>query len=364
MYRFWLTLFSIFITFSSGAASKYSLQEQYTGLNTPWALEHLRDNTWLVTEKSGRLWLLSEQSRTDIAGLPGDIYSVGQGGLLDVLVDSEFAQTQRLIISYVSGDSSASRLNVISTVLNNDSLTDSKILLSVSPDKDTPVHYGGRLAQLPDGSLLVTSGDGWDYREDAQKLTSQLGKILRVNKDGSIPQDNPFVRHSSPQAAAMFSIGHRNHQGLIFDTQTNRIWSHEHGPDGGDEINIIRAGENYGWPVITEGKDYIGANISPFTAYPGMRQPLFGWSPSVAPSGMILYRGEAHPEFDGNLLITTLKDQSVLHVTLDGDKVIDSMALDLGVRRRWRDIDVGPDGGIYLLSDGANAALYRLIVAK
>jgi glucose/arabinose dehydrogenase len=223
------------------------------------------------------------------------------------------------------------------------------------------VHYAGRIAFLPDNTLLLTSGDGFDYREDAQRLTSLLGKIIRINDDGSVPANNPFKSESGDAPSDyIFSYGHRNHQGIVYDPKRQVIFSNEHGPDGGDELNIIQSGVNYGWPVITNGLDYIGSRISPFTEYPNMQQPFVDWTPSIAPSGMALHQGQMFKQLNGDLLVSVLKFKEVRWVQMDDLEVVGQVSLFKELEQRIRDVRVHADGSIYLLTDNADGKIYRV----
>lgn len=314
----------------------------------------LDEDRILITERAGQLRLWDGQQLSEpVGGLP-EVYFKGQGGLLDVeLLEQLDTHSYRILLSYAQGTDAENALTVISATLQLSPslvLRDIHEVLKVYPNKATPVHFGGRLALLPDGTLLVTSGEGFDYRESAQKKETLLGKILRVNLDGSIPDDNPFVANPA-YAPEIFSVGHRNPQALFFDATRNWIVSHEHGPAGGDEINIIEAGHNYGWPVITNGKDYSGANISPFTEYQGMQPPFVDWTPSIAPSDMIVYRGDRFPEFKGDYLVTTLKTKELRWVDMQDNEVVSQANILPKHAIRYRAIEESPMGDIYLLSD-------------
>ncbi len=231
--------------------------------------------------------------------------------------------------------------------LDGDKLREIQTILEVGPDKEGPAHYGGKLAFLPDGTLLVTVGEGYKYREEAQNLDWELGKLLRINTDGTSPADNPFPN----EAPRVFSYGHRNPQGLIYDEATGRILMMEHGPKGGDELNHIQAGRNYGWPAITYGVDYSGAVISPFTEAEGMEQPLQYWVPSIGPSGLAIYRGDLFPEWQGDLLLGSLINEEMRRLKLDGDTVVLDEAIFPEIKGRVRDVRVLGDGGIIAVTE-------------
>jgi glucose/arabinose dehydrogenase len=323
-------------------------------LDKPWALELLNDQQILISEHKGilKLFTMGQGSRV-IQGTP-DVFYRGQGGLLDIALDPNYTFNKRIYLSYAAGDRKSNRLEVVSAQLNDNRLTDSRVIFKASPSKDTPVHYAGRLMFLPDETLLVTVGDGFDYREHAQRKDSLLGKIVRITKEGKIPEDNPFtdqVEVGVKTEMAIYSLGHRNHQALIYDPQRQLVFSNEHGPAGGDEVNIIEPGKNYGWPVITNGKDYSGASISPFKVYEGMEQPFWDWTPSIAPSSMAVYYGEEFPDLQGNLLVTSLKSREVLNLILSGNKVQAQQSLVPELSERFRDIKIDETGKILLITD-------------
>ena len=243
--------------------------------------------------------------------------------------------------------------------LDSDRLRDGKVILRVEPDKDTPHHYGGRMAFLPDGTLLVTTGEGFSFRDQAQDLNSQFGKTLRIRADGSVPPDNPYVADGGA-AAKVWTWGHRNPQGLAVDAETGTVWLHEHGPRGGDEVNRLEPARNYGWPAITYGVDYSGAQVSPYTEYAGMEQPVKYWDPSIAPSGLTVYRGDAFPAWAGNLFVGALKDRDVRRLSIGDDDVVTEERLFAEIDARIRDIRTGPDGYLYILTDSADGKLLRV----
>lgn len=325
-------------------------------IHYPKALEPLPDGRLLVTEREGNVVILGGESRLVRVPLAlPDLYVAGQGGLLDIALAQDFDLSGRIILTFSQGTETANHLAVATATLQNDTITGIDVVFSVSPDKDTPVHFGGRLAVLNDGTWLVSSGDGFDYREHAQRTDSQLGKILRIREDGAAPLDNPFY----DTAPYIYSMGHRNPQGLAIDEDAAVIFEHEHGPDGGDEINILRPGLNYGWPVATSGRDYSGARISPFTDYAGMESPLVEWTPSVAPSAMVFYNSDLFPGLKGQLLVTTLKEQSVIAVDMSTTPARNTK-LFATINQRLRDIEIDRKGAIYVLTDGENATVLRI----
>ena len=249
--------------------------------------------------------------------------------------------------------------------LKSNKLTQQQVIFTVSPFKDTPIHFAGRMTFLPDKTLLITSGDGFDYREDAQRLNNQLGKVIRINDDGSIPSNNPFLSEDTDSLSNyVFSYGHRNSQAILYDPVRGVIFSNEHGPDGGDELNVIQAGVNYGWPVITNGNDYIGGRISPFTEYPNMQQPLLDWTPSIAPSGMAVHSGDMFKTLNGDFLVSVLKFKEVRWVQTDDMKIVGQVSLFKELGQRIRDVRVHPDGSIYILTYSENGKILRITQSK
>ena len=344
-----------------GKKIEFQLEVLTDKLSHPWSLDFLPDGRMIISERNGQLKLFSQgQLSSPISGTP-ETFAKSQGGYFDVVLHPEFNDNQTLFLSFAHGNAKNNATRIISARLNGNTLTQQKELLTVSPNKNTPVHYGGRIALLPDNTLLLTTGDGFDFREKAQDLNGLLGKIVRINLDGSIPGDNPFINNSNARNE-IYSYGHRNPQGLIYDSVRQKIIMHEHGPAGGDEINYIEAGKNYGWPVITYGKDYSGANISPFTEYPDMQQPLLNWTPSIAPSGLAVYYGKQFEALNGSLLVGALAAKELRIVEMEGDEIKSQVSLLKEMEYRIRDVRVGPDGAIYLLTDSKLGQLIRLSV--
>jgi glucose/arabinose dehydrogenase len=328
-------------------AQDYQVSTLAAGLDKPWSVTSIGEGTFLVTEKSGRLVRLDADGNvTTIEGTP-PVYFANQGGLLEVLADTDFANNKLIYLSFAGGDKSANRTTVVKATLSGDALSNVETILEVAPDKEGPAHYGGKLAFLPDGTLLVSVGEGYTYREEAQNLDWELGKLLRIHTDGTAPTDNPFP----DTAPKVFSYGHRNPQGLIYDNASNRILMVEHGPKGGDELNHIVAGRNYGWPAITYGVDYSGAVISPFTEAEGMEQPLTYWVPSIGPSGLAIYRGELFPEWQGDLLLGSLINEEMRRLKFDGNAVVEDEAIFPEIKGRVRDVRVIEDGKIIAVTE-------------
>ena len=336
------------------------------GLEHPWSLAFLPDGRFLVTERPGRLRLISPEGDLEpepLAGLPDDIHAEAQAGLKDVVLAADFEQSGELFLSYACGSAAANTTCLARARLADSGLEDLEIIFRADPTREGSVHYGGRILVLPDATLLLTLGDGFSYREQAQNRGNHIGKVVRLNPDGSVPADNPFVADPGTRDE-IFTLGHRNPQGIVHDPVNDRIIAHEHGPRGGDELNILRAGNNHGWPLITTGLDYTGARITPFTDLPNLTRPILTWTPALAPSGMTLYDGFLFPEWEGDLFIGGLAGQSVRRVRLDGEQVVTEETLldDLGMR--FRDVRTGPDGAIYLLADREDGSLLRLVPAR
>jgi glucose/arabinose dehydrogenase len=325
-----------------------------SGFNQAWAHEFLPNGDILVTERVGELKVVRDGKilEQSVSNLPESFYA-GQGGLLDIMLDSDFSNNRLVYLSYAFGSSDGNATRLISATLaangDNYSLENINKLFTASPLKQTPQHYSGRIAQMDDGSLLLTVGDGFDYREEAQRLDNHLGKIIRINRDGSVPADNPFVAQQDAKPE-IWSYGHRNHQGLV--VADGVVYQNEHGPKGGDEVNIIEAGLNYGWPVITLGRDYNGASVTPYTEYADMQQPLIDWTPSIAPSSMTFHQGK--------LYVTALAEKSIRMLTTDGETVNDQGIVFEAIEGRIRDISVGPDNHLYVLTDGDQAELIKI----
>ena len=340
-----LAFMAAFSLVQAGQAADYRLETWADGLDLPWSIAFLPGGSALVTELGGRLLPVDSVGRagSPIENVP-PVYFAGQGGLFDVLLHPDFAENRVIFLSYAEGGRKDNGTAVARARLGAGELEDVEVIFSNFTRKDTPVHYGGRLAFLPDGSLLLTTGDGFDYREAAQDVGSGLGKVLRMQQDGSAAPGNPF-----PGSPYVYSYGHRNPQGLAVG-RDGVIWLHEHGPLGGDEVNRIEAGANYGWPAITHGLDYSGAKVSPYTEWEGMAQPLYHWEPSIAPSGLALYEGSLFPEWSGDLLIGALVDREVRRLDLEDGRVKGEEVLFEELQARVRDVRVGPDGALYILT--------------
>lgn len=342
--------------------ARYKVETVVSGLDHPWSLAFLPDGGLLVTERNGGLRLVSDGKLADepIAGLP-EAFKEGQGGYFDVVLDPDFAANGRLYVAYAEGTGAANHTAVARATFDGAKLSDVSVILRNAPDKDTGAHFGGRLIFLPDGTLLLTTGDGFQYREKAQDKASGLGKILRFDTNGQPPADNPFTDESGANPL-VWSYGHRNQQGLARDPETGTVYQTEHGALSGDEVNVIRPGLNYGWPVATYSVDYSGSEISPYTEREGMENPLAVWKPErFAPSGLAVYRGAMFPEWDGDLLAGGLAKQQVNRIDLDASrKVVGRESLFAELNERIRDVRVAPDGSVWLLTDSEDGKVLRV----
>ena len=337
------------------SASDYTLEEVVNGIDMPWGIAFLPDGDMLVTELSGQLRLIreGELQPQPVAGVPESYYA-GQGGLMDILLHPDFATNKLVYLSLAVGDLDANALRVIRGRFDGTDLQDVETVFEAAPSKDTAVHYGGRMTFLPDNTLLVAVGDGFDYREDAQNRANHYGTIVRMSETGKVPADNPYV--DDPAALPeVWSFGHRNAHSIIYDVVNDTVFQPVHGPRGGDELNIIEPAKNYGWPAITYGIDYSGLRISPYTSHEGMEQPLEYWDPSFGPSGMTVYRGDAFPDWDGDIFMTSLVFNHVIRVDMDGRVSGAQQILFDEIGERLRDIRTGPDGALYILSEGTGA---------
>ncbi|WP_448582249.1 PQQ-dependent sugar dehydrogenase [Thermaurantiacus sp.] len=330
------------------------------GLDHPWSIAFLPDGSALVSERGGGLRRISGGTVTSIRGLPR-VLTGGQGGLFDVRPHPAFAQNRLVYLSYAHGTARANGTRLARARLEGDRLVGLEVLWTATPAKRGLVHYGGRFLFLPDGTILLATGDGFDFREDAQRKTSPLGKVVRLTESGKPAPGNPFAR-SQGALPEVWTLGHRNPQGLALDPVRGLVYAHEHGPRGGDEVNILAPGRNYGWPVATRGRDYSGATISPFRRYPGMEEPLLDWTPSIAPSGLAVYRGAMFPEWTGDLLVGALVDREMRRVRLspDGKTVLGQESLLGGAGARIRDVAVAPDGAIWLATDAPDGQILRV----
>jgi glucose/arabinose dehydrogenase len=351
----WLVLLSGAAFAESSSVRALQVDVLADELDGPWGLAFLPDGRMLVSERGGALLLLDAQGNrlATVRNVPEAFVKL-QGGLLDVALHPKFDRNSIVYLSLAYGRQKHNTTRVVRAVLKDESLENVEVIFDTTP-KGTSVHYGGRLAFMRDGTLLVTTGEGAEYREDAQRLDSLLGKVVRINDDGTIPADNPFV--DTPGAEpAVWSYGHRNPQGLYVDPESDAVYAAEHGPRGGDEINVIEKGINYGWPIATHGIDYTGGRISPFETYPGMREPLVYWTPSIGPGGIAMYRGAMFPEWEGDLLVAVLGHTHLRRVDMEDGRVIAQYPLLEDRQARFRQVEIGPDGALYALVEGVAGA--------
>jgi glucose/arabinose dehydrogenase len=313
----------------------------------------------LVTERQGRLNLVSRDfKRTAIEGVPR-VWASGQGGLLEVALHPRFRENRILYLSYAGPGDGGASTELARAKLGEKGLEDLQVIFRQEPKTGGGLHFGGRIVFDRAGFLYLTLGERGQMQR-AQVPGNQHGSVIRLNDDGSVPKDNPFVGKDGWKPEK-YDLGHRNQQGAALHPESGRLWTHEHGPQGGDEINVIRPGTNYGWPVITYGANYgTGTKIGEGTQKEGMAQPLYYWVPSIAPSGMAFYTGERFPKWKGNLFVGALRDQMLVRLVLDGEKVTKEERLLKGVLGRIRDVRTGPDGFIYLLTDESDGVLARL----
>ena len=334
------------------------------GLVHPWGLAFLPDGRMLVTEKPGRLRLVSADGRLGepLAGVP-EVYARGQGGLLDVAVDPRFAENRLVYLSYSEpGEGGTAGTAVARGRLGEGRLDSVQVIYRQRPKLQGGGHYGSRLVFTRDGKLFVTQGDRMNFRDSAQALSAGMGKIMRINPDGSVPADNPFAGRDGAQPE-IWSYGHRNVQAAALDPASGQLWTVEHGARGGDELNRPEAGKNYGWPVITYGRDYSGARIGEGTAKEGMEQPVYYWDPVIAPSGMAFYTGDAIPGWKGSVLVGSMSPGALVRLVLENGRVAreERYLGDLG--ERIRDVQQAPDGGLYLITDNEDGRILRVLPA-
>jgi glucose/arabinose dehydrogenase len=348
----------------SSEKQAFRLVTLLNGLENPWSLAFLPDGQMLVTERAGRLRLVSQDFKLNpkpIDGLP-EVVARGQGGLFDVVLHPQYAQNGWIYWAYNAPGQGGWGTAMARGKLQGHRMTDVQVLFSMQPKTRSSHHFGGRIVFDQAGFLYLTLGDRGD-KDRAQKLNDHAGSVIRLHDDGRVPEDNPFVKRVGA-LAEKWTLGNRNMQGAAVHPQTGQLWTHEHGPQGGDEVNVMRSGLNYGWPVITYGVNYgLGTKIGVGQAKVGMEQPLHAWVPSIAPSGMAFVSGSHFPQWQGNLLVGALRGQMLVRLTLDGEKVLGEERLLQG-RSRLRDVRMGPDGFVYLLTDEAQGALLRLEPVK
>ena len=345
------------------AAGGISVVTVAGGLVQPWGLAFLPDGRMLVTEKEGRLRIVAQDGTLTgpLGGVP-EVYTGGQGGLLDVALDPDFASNRMVYLSYAEPGDGVAGTAVARGTLAQDRLDGVTVIWRQQPKLDSGHHFGSRLVFLRDGTLIVTLGDR-NQRQYIPDMKAQIGKLVRINRDGSIPKDNPFVGNAD-NSPDIYSLGHRNVQGATLHPDTGALWTVEHGARGGDEINIPQPGKNYGWPVISYGREYSGERIGEGTTKPGLEQPVYYWDPSIAPSGMTFYTGDKFPAWKGSLFVGALKFQLLARLEVDGNRIVKEERLLEGMGDRIRDVVQGPDGYLYLLTDEDDGRILRLELAR
>ncbi|WP_065753393.1 PQQ-dependent sugar dehydrogenase [Bradyrhizobium paxllaeri] len=347
------------------SAGELEVRTVARGLVNPWALAFLPDGKMLVTERPGRMRLVTAEGQISppLKGVP-EVWASGQGGLLDVVTDKSFAQNKTIYFCYAERTEGGGRTTVARAKLNdsNGRLDEVKIIFRQQGPLSSGNHYGCRIAQADDGNLFVALGDHFTYRDEAQNLGNHLGKVVRIAPDGSVPAANPFAGRAGAKPE-IWSYGHRNVQALAINPATGEPWEIEHGPRGGDEVNVAGKGKNYGWPVIGYGIDYSGAKIHNSTAKDGMEQPLKYWVPSIAPSGVAFYTGKLFPKWNGSLFLGALRGAMLVRLTLNGNTVISEERLLQNLHERIRDVRQGPDGALWLLTDSSNGRVLRVAPA-
>lgn len=352
--------------------ASFRVETVASGLQNPWALAFLPDGRMLVTERPGRLRIVTKDGKLSapVEGVP-PVAAVGQGGLLDIALAPDFSQSHTIYFTFAEprGPNGASQPNSTSAARaklveekGTAKLENVKVIFRQEPAYPGGFHFGSRIAIARDGSLFITTGER-NLKTPSQDLKQDLGKVIHINADGSIPKDNPFVGNKNARPE-IWSYGHRNIQGAAIHPVTGKLWINEHGPKGGDEINIPEKGKNYGWPVIGFGVDYSGAVMHESTSKEGMEQPIYHWTPSIAPSGMAFYTADAFPNWRGNLFSGALALNHLNRLELDGEKVVKEERLLGDLKARIRDVRQGPDGFLYILTDARDGKLLRLVPAK
>ncbi|MGI9404440.1 MAG: PQQ-dependent sugar dehydrogenase [Hyphomicrobium sp.] len=347
--------------------SKVSVESVAKGLENPWGMQFLPDGRLLVTERPGRMRIVSKDGKLSepIAGVP-EVAAIGQGGLLDVLLAPDFDKTGTIYFAYGEpreGDKNATSVARAKLVQDGDGdhLEDVKVIFRQEPSMKSKFHFGSRLVWAPDGTLFITTGDRNHLRNEAQNPANTVGKVVRINPDGSVPDDNPKLEGWAPE---VWSIGHRNIQGAALHPETGELFTLEHGARGGDELNLTEKGKNYGWPVITYGINYDGTTITDLKEKEGLEQPVYYWVPSIATSGLAFYDGDLFPEWKGNVFVGGLGGERVERLVLDGDKVVAAEVLLDDRGDRIRDVRQGPDGALWLLTDHKDGEVLRVVPAS
>ena len=343
----------------SSEKHNFKIETVVGGLEYPWSVDFLPDGRMLVTERPGRLRIVEHGKLSKpIKGLP-DIVAQGQGGLLDIALDPDYSNNQIIYLSYSARGKGGLGTEVIKGKLVGYELKETNVIFRLSPKSDTSYHFGSRLQFARDGTLFITLGERGE-QDRAQDLSDHRGSLIRINKDGSVPKDNPFV--NTPNAKPeIYTYGNRNMQGIAMQPDTGDIWTVEHGPQGGDELNLMKPGVNYGWPVITYGVNYnTGTPIGEGTHKEGMAQPIYYWVPSIATSSLLFYTGDKFPNWKGNAFVSSLKFGQLARLEMNDNKVVHEERLINGAVGRIREVQQGPDGFIYIITDDPDGKLLRL----
>lgn len=368
-----LAAFALLALFAANAAAETFRTEKHAvrattvarGLDHPWGMAFLPDGRMLVTERAGRMRIVARDGRISppLAGVP-DVYARGQGGLLDVTLHPDFARNRLVYFSYAEPGPGGAGTAAAFARLSDDAtrLENLKVIFRQQPKTEGGIHFGSRVVFARDGRVFVTIGERGQM-DLAQDVSVNRGQVIRLEADGRVPADNPFVGRNGARPE-IWSYGHRNPQGAALHPETGKLWTVEHGPAGGDEVNIPLAGRNYGWPVIGIGRHYHGAQIGIGTRKEGMEQPVWNWNPAIAPAGMDFYTGDKFPGWRGNILVAVLRQQMLVRLELSGEKVLreERMLRDIG--SRLRHVRQGPDGFVYLLTDESDGRILRLEPAQ
>jgi len=344
-------------------AQNYKLETIAQGLEHPWGLAFLPDGSALVTEREGRLRRIENGQLVNqpVIGVP-ELVASGQGGLLDIVLHPDFDTNQTLFLSYSHRNGEGMTTRVARATYNGQTLDDVEVIFEALPRSNNGRHFGSRLVIDNEGYLFVSVGDRGEM-DRAQDTADDAGGVHRITVDGEPAPGNPFMDNRQVNNS-FYTYGNRNIQGMTLHPQTGEVWSHEHGPRGGDEINIIRAGNNYGWPKVTHGIDYSGIPISNKTTMDGVTDPLHHWTPSIAPSGMAFYTGDLFPEWQGDLFVGALRSQKLVRLTINNEKVTEEEDLLTDLGERIRDVRMGPDGALWLLTDSRQGKVYRMVPAE